>query len=238
MNYRNVWATLAQRAVAQSAIDAETFLARAQEAGMSAEQVTERLLEDLDSDGPIFGKFMRSLAGSASSSVLAAERQGVIAGHIQADEELSRLLELSDTEDAIASADPDALEDIADRAGTDQQEYTWAATLKNTCHRCLPLHGKTLTMAEWKSNGWLPEIMHEGWASDCQCHLIPERVASSFREELMSPLVRNKIPGSKKTTSGVSQVDVERARSSVSKAMESDAGRRIIEQLGRVLNDA
>ncbi len=232
-NYRKTWDSLASRAVKQSTIDAETFLKRAEAAGMSPKQVSQRLIADLENDGPIFGKFTRSLAGAASSSVLAAERQGVMAGTIQGDEELSRLLDLADVEDAIEEADPDELEDLEKAAGTDDEEFMWVCTLKNTCHECLPLHGKILTMGEWKERGLLPELMHDGWKSDCQCHLVPATSAKD-RKDLIDPLVRNKIPGGKRTTKGVLQADVDRARSAVAKANASEAGRRVLRALGSI----
>jgi len=74
-----------------------------------------------------------------------------------------------------------------ERFGTDIS-FTWIAALVNTCDDCLPRHGEIATLEEWEAQG----LPRSGWSvcrENCQCVLIPEKIAES-RNELRSPLDR------------------------------------------------
>jgi hypothetical protein len=232
MNYASLWSTLAKRAVLQGGLNADAFLDMAAASGMSPEEVERRLLDDLDNDGPIFGAFMRQLQSAATSSVMAAEQQGSIAAVLDGDAELARLLDIESMDDVIDGADPAMLEAVENAAG--RQEFTWVATLVNTCHRCLPLHGHTRTLEEWRALGFAPETIHDGWQSSCHCQLVPHKDAGP-RDDLVAPLVRMKAEapkGVKRTVRMVAQQDLDRAIEATRKAMESEQGRKTLRLLG------
>jgi hypothetical protein len=233
-SYAKIWSTLAKRAVRQGGVNAEAFMELAAASGMSAEEVERRLIEDLSSDGPIFGQFFRQLGTAATGAVLAAESQGSLVAMVDADEELQRLLDIESLDDVIDAADPEALEQI-EQAIASRAELTWVATLTNTCYRCLPLHGQTRTLEEWRELGFSPETIHEGWASACNCQLVPTDDAGP-REDLIAPLVRLKVEGEKgvkRTARAVAQVDMEKAIQAARKASESEQGRRTLRLLGQ-----
>jgi hypothetical protein len=216
-----VYRILARRAVQQGGIDVESFVEQAVAGGMSPDRVMELLLEDLENNGPLFGRFFRSLTGAAENTVMAAVRQGETAAfalsEAEADIEATRLQRLArgedpaqqallaraEVDDAVRNADPVALQEIEDVA-TDRLELTWIAELRNTCHLCLPLHGTTRTIQEWNELGYHPDTIHsrEGWTTPCHCKRIPVRTAADefadgsqrkLRSELVSPLKRNKV---------------------------------------------
>src|SRR3990167_2090649 len=178
--YDRIWALLAERATAQGVLDVEAFMALLNEAGISEARMIEMLEEDLANDGPVFGKFMRGITGAATSTVGTAVRQGELIGAIDGDAELRRLTRLAGMEgsgaDALERADPEAAEAVA-VALSDDIRMTWIAELINTCHRCLPLHGSTLTMGQWRELLLLPETIHQGWDSSCHCRLVPAGIA-------------------------------------------------------------
>jgi hypothetical protein len=243
-NYAKVYLDLASRAISQTAIDLETFIKRAKDAGMSQEAIERSLMQDLEEGGPLFGKFLRSLTGSAQSSVSVASRQGQTVGNLMDDPEYARYMTLAQAEDATEWADPDLLEEVTTKTAA-YDVRTWIATMKNTCHRCLPLHGRTLTMEEWTANGWLPELMHEGWDSDCQCQLVPDDLAdlAGTRKQIVAPLVRNKIKTetglkpSKRTVRGITQADIDKAIAARDKALDTIEGRRTLRLLGQIYGE-
>lgn len=88
------------------------------------------------------------------------------------------------TEGTIGSISTDA---YLEEFGTDLQ-FTWIAALVNTCEDCLPRHGVVKDFSEWEAEG-LPRT---GWSvcrGNCQCVLIPEKIATG-RNELRGPLDR------------------------------------------------
>ena len=149
-----------------------------------------------------------------------------------------QLLKLADVEDAIESADPDLLEAVA-VATSDQIEYAWVATLRKTCFRCLPLHGKQMTLREWEALGLSPDTIHDGWDSTCECQLVPAELFDG-KEELLAPLLR--LPGktaeglktNKRTVRAVTQQDIQRALKARDAALQSLEGRRTLRLLGEV----
>ncbi len=230
MRYDQAWEALAERAVAQGGVDVETFIRMGANSGMSLEQIEQRLVDDVMNDGPVFGKFMRSLQGAATASVRAAARQATTAADALAEGFLTE----ADLDAALDGADPEALQEI-EEAVAEAIEYTWVATLQNTCYRCLPLHGRSLTLDEWRAVGFLPETAHEGWTSTCKCTLVPRRQAS-VANDLRSPLVRKKVEsadGSKKTMRAVAQQDLDRALAAVQHATKDERGRRTLRLMGQ-----
>lgn len=245
--YDLMWQTLVDRAIAQSVTDLDTFLNMAYNAGFSAEVIERKLLDDLQNEGPIFGKFLRSLTGASESAISAAFNSGVMAGDLVSNNEMLRLIEAGgySAEEmglAIENADAEAMDAMI--AEAEKNDYrTWIATLERTCDRCLPLHGHTETMEYWKSKGYLPELMHDGWKSDCKCRLVPSQQFDSEakrRVDYVKPLVRTKLTTttglktSKKTQRTVMQADLERALAARDKALQSEIGRRTLRQMGQM----
>ena len=242
-NYAQIYSRFADRAVRQSAIDMETMIDQLASQGVPIDRIEQLMLDDLEKDGPIFGKFLRSLTGAAESSVMAAERQGDIVGTASVREDLQRFLGRSEFGLELDEADPEALEkaesDLADRLN-----YTWVATLINTCYQCLPLHGKTQSYADWLSSGLHPDTIHSGWTSTCHCSLIPAEMMeivdpteAGARKQWVDPIVREKIKGAGHTQRAIAQADIDRARDAVAKALETDEGASILRQLGKVRAD-
>lgn len=235
--YDRIYERLATRAVRQGGVDIETFMAQMIDAGVSETRLQQMLLQDVEEGGPIFGKFLRSLTGAAESSVLAAERQGDVAGTVASDAELQELLDLADR-GLVEDADPEALARIED-AVADRIDYTWVAMLVNTCPKCLPLHGSTRLLSEWEELGLHPDTIHEGWNSPCHCSLVPTSEAAG-RKDLIDPLTRERLKtetglkASKKTQRAVAQADIAKAQNAVKQAANSLEGRRTLRLLGKV----
>ena len=246
--YDEIFQTLVERAVSQGGIDVDTFMRRAIQSGMSEDVLMNLLEEDLLNDGPIFGKFVRSMVGAARSSVMAAERQGEMVSYLLEDPKVRRLLQDLDVEEvaqsALANADPELSEEV-ERAVANRVEFTWIATLMKTCHVCLPLHGQTRSMLEWREMGKTPDTIHQlqGWDSTCKCRLVPVSLAES-RSELQEPLFRQKlqtetgIKGSKKTRRKITQKNLEKAEEASKEAMKTSEGRRTVRIMGQVNKEA
>ncbi len=238
--YDQVWALLAERATSQAAIDVETFVRLLVESGVSERQMLRMLEHDLETDGPVFGKFVRSLSGAATATAMTAIRQGEAVGAINGDAELRRLTSLAGMEGsvikAMETADPELAAELEDEVLA-TVPHTWIAELVNTCHRCLPLHGSTLTLGEWREKGLLPETIHAGWDSTCHCRLVP-KVLADGRAELMAPLRRVKLAtkGAKRTARAIEQRDIEAALKAREEATQSLEGRRILRLLGQAMN--
>jgi len=236
MRYDEVYSRRARRAVQEGGIDITTFMEDMVAGGISPERLEELLLQDLEEGGPVFGKFLRSLSGAAESAVMAAERQGDMVGYASEEKAYQELLGLSKMEDALDDADPELLETM-EAAVND--EFTWIATLENTCHLCLPLHGTSRTMEEWRTMGKHPDTIHPGsWRSSCHCQLVPTRQAAG-RADLVAPLVRERVKSStglkgvKKTQRRVAQRDPTKAQRAVAEAMKTKEGRRTLRLMGR-----
>jgi hypothetical protein len=243
MRYDETYRILAERAIKQTRIDLDTFAELLVGSGLSNEQIREQLINDLENNGPIFGKFFRSLGGAAESAVNTATRQGQAVGTaMDFDEEYDDFVSVNDLEDVIDDADPEAMEAIEDRIA--DLEHTWIAELVNTCELCLPLHGTSKTLEEWNALGLNPATIHlrEGWVSKCHCQLIPKVLIDDAggRDAFMAPLSRVRVktetglPVSKKTVRAVGQRDLDRAIEAVKKASESLTGRRTLRMAGKV----
>lgn len=238
--YDAIYSRLAERAVKQGGVDFETFIEQALASGMDLNVVRQQLNQDLDNNGPIFGKFMRSLVGAAESAIVAAENQGALAGYAA---EMAAMQELLSTEEMLAaeSADPAALESVETKAA-EVMEMTWKATLVNTCHLCLPLHGKTMRLIEWQKRGFLPSEMHRTFgpnAAACKCQLIPAEIGTRTTDKT-APLVRTKLEPpegkkvSRKTQRATAQRDIDKAQAAIEKALQSETGRRTLRLMGQI----
>lgn len=244
--YDQVYEALAERAIESGLVDIQALIRQAVNTGMSMEAVGDALLADLESNGPIFGKVVRGLVGAGEASVAEARSQGLVVGEFLSDPAIRKqmladdsareeLLRVSTMEDVIDGANP---EDLAayEEAGANVRK-TWVAKLRRTCHKCLPLHGITRTVAEWKLMGLHPSTIHDGWASKCDCELVPEE-QSTGREDLATPLVRSKAAKedktTRRTTRAITSADLSRAMTAVEEARESPEGRALLRKLGQV----
>ena len=234
--YDKLYEALAKRAVKQGVTDFETFLERADAAGLPRDVLEERLVADVEEGGPIFGKFIRSLSGAAATSVLASERQGADVARARAED----LISMSEMDDILDDADAEEMDDIGDRL-EDSALWIWIAELVRTCERCLPLHGKIMTAQEWNESGYDPETMHEGWDEPCHCEWQPmDELSPDDLKELKAPLIRERVKtdtglmGSKRTQRLVAQADLDKATAAVTKATESLEGRRTLRLMGQV----
>lgn len=230
-----MYETLAERAIAQAEVDIEAMVQRLLANGARPDVIDGLLVDDLTTDGPIFGKFFRSLEGAATSSAAAAYNQGAgVADLVASETEIDEFLAVNKLDDVIRDADPEDIEAFESEADT--EPVTWIAELKNTCHKCLPLHGKTLTRITWRQEGLDPATIHDGWTEPCHCRLVPAVVAAG-RADLNEPLVRNKdlegVRGGKRTVRGVTQRDLEKAREAADKARQTAQGRKALSLLGR-----
>lgn len=220
--YDKLFASLAERAVSHGVIDVQTLVDRMIAAGATEAAIGSALADDLFSDGPVFGKFSRSLQGAAGSSLTAAMRQGEMVGMTQGRKQLDKLRRYANTQgsvlreldratiEAAGEADPEAAERVEESLLMEQM-FMWICALVNTCHRCLPLHGQSRTMREWREDALLPEIIHDGWDSSCYCKLVAESFASN-RKELDAPLRRVKLEkGGRKTQRAISRGDFDKA---------------------------
>jgi hypothetical protein len=238
MRHDRVWGNLVGRAIKQGGLDVETFVRHAIDSGMSEQAIQDRLLSDLETGGPIFGKFFRHLGAAAEQTSTSAHRTGGFLGDIATDPQLSEMLDLADMDDVIEIADPEVMDSIQ-QGIADRDERMWVAELRNTCHLCLPLHGTIMTMAEWQESGLHPDTIHPAeWGSKCHCHLVPVRQVGD-RTDVMAPLVRNRmrsatgLKGRSRTYRGVTQADHDRAMRERDKAMVTLEGRRTLRLLGQ-----
>jgi hypothetical protein len=238
--YDLIWSALARRAVREGVTDIEAFSETALASGIPPDQLEERLIRDLEEGGPIFGKFTRSIEAAAGRAVVAAERQGEDVALARAEE----LISMAEMDDILEDADAEAIDELK-RELAPKEMLMWVATLVNTCHLCLPLHGKIASREFWEEKGLDPENIHqnEGWSekSRCQCHLIPAETEEVT--EQMAPLVRGRVEsatglkGSKRTQRLVAQRDIEKAMAAVEKARESEEGRRTLRLMGETQAD-
>lgn len=250
--YDKTYARLAERSVRQGAINIDTFIENMLSQGVGFPRISQMMMQDIESDGPLFGSFVRSLTGAAHGSVLAAERQGDALGVVRSrgQASMNRLLGLSkqglkiDSPDSLnkvaQDADPEVLEHVEAQSAP-LLKYTWVASSGNVCHLCLPLHGTTMLMSEWNAQGMTPATIHPTeWTARCKCQLIPEEEAGN-RSDLVAPLVRKRvegpsgIKGSKRTQRAISQKDIEKSLAARDKAIQTKEGRRTLRLMGQQL---
>ena len=235
MRYDRQYYALARKAAAQGAVDIQAFIDMAVNNGVSRERIHALIIEDIENNGPIFGKFLRSLAGAAESSVVSAKFQGETAARAYS----QGLINLADMDEATDIADPEALQSIEDETA-DLVAVTWIATSSNVCHLCLPLHGVTKTIAEWKELNLVPGQVHynEGWLkSTCKCIWVTPDQYDARRD--MAPLRRVKdrtatgLKGDKRTIRGITSQDLTDSLAARDQAMQSERGRRQLRLLGQ-----
>lgn len=239
MNYAETYTIHAERALRGGSINLDSMIRLWALSGLSEEEVLQRLLEDLEGDGSIFGPFIRTTKNAATSAVMAAARQGEVVGEVEQDAALQRLLQTrgidgSVIDAALDGADPRLAQEIED-ASADRLELTWVCEFtagNKVCHRCLPLHGHSRTLEEWRDMGFIPEVMHAGWDSSCKCRLVPRRLAEG-RSDLTAPLRRVRVEkGSKRTVRSVLQEDLEEALARRDQALSHPEGRAVLRRLG------
>lgn len=233
INYAVLYERLVARTLANAQIDLETFLEDALDQGMSLDSVVERLIDDLENDGPLFGKFFNSLVGAGEQAAVQAHRQAFTVA--QAADELAELRGMTDEAIDALLDDPEAL--TRAEVDADAVAYTWVAELVNTCHRCLPLHNKTYPLGTWRELGFHPSTIHSGWNSVCHCSLV---MASSDAAQEVAPLHRTSVEkkrgakGNRRTARALGSVSVDTALNARNRALESDEGRRVLRLLGSV----
>lgn len=233
--YDQVYDRLAERAVENGIRDMLSFIRGLEEERVPTATIERLLIEDLETSGPVFGKFLRDIGVAASSSVRAAFDQGTSLGVIDGSAELLRALSaagrVESLQKAVEDGDPEAAEVLGEEF-LDHIEHRWVAVLVNTCPICLPLHGREMTLDQWRERGLVPgDTMHP----NCRCTLVPSHTVPS-RDDLLSPLRRAKVdePGSRKTARRVSQADLDRAIEARDQALKTEAGRKVLARLGRV----
>jgi hypothetical protein len=173
-------------------------------------------------------------------ATISAHQQGATAGELveagyvdaaeMSDDEIERML---------SGEDPEAMEALELSVG-DRALYTWVATLVNTCHHCLALHGKRQTKDQWREQGLDPETIHAANSinAPCYCRFV---LSESVRDDDLStvePLRRLQIEGrrgvagNRKTQRAVTQPSIERATKAAAKAAESKSGRQALRAMG------
>lgn len=240
MQYSKIYASKAQKAIDSGLVDLKSFIEELRLGGAKDASIERMLLDDLENEGPIFGKFFRSLGVAGDSAITLAEKQAAsVYESMVASDAMQKLREEADITSEemlqnILDANPEELEQM-DQA-TEDLDYTWICKLQKTCAVCLPLHGKTLSKKEWQEKGLVPGAVH----NNCQCDWVLAELAAS-RKDLVDPLVRIKITepetGTKKTIRGVTQISVDKAREAALKASQSEQGRRTLRLLGQVNNE-
>jgi len=245
-NYAKTLSRQIQRALRLAEGDLEALFANAADLGMSDEALASRLVTDLETNGPIFGRFFENLMGATEQSILSAQRQGIFIGEALADGQeavAARLGDLSDDDwtELVGGNNPDAMEAF-ERGVLDDQEYTWVAALVKTCRFCLPLHGKTMKKSEWAESGWDPETIHliNGFNSPCYCRFVLSDTAkddeSAGPEVLRRDVIETKsgLRGNKRTARAVAQKNAEKADEAAEKANQTLSGRRTMRELGKI----
>lgn len=237
--YDTEFEILVNRATSEGTIDLGTWIEKRIRHGVSGSAIIDDLMYDLDNAGPIFGKFFRSMGGAAASATLTAARQGEIVGYAADSAALRDLLARADIDGPVLDhvldeADPEGAQAIEDVIA-DRVMETWVATLRRTCPRCLPLHGKTMTHAEWLASGYSPETIHDGWDSPCYCRLVPAEYAG---EDLKAPLMRVAAEkGTGRTKRSILSAELQTAINARDKAMQSEEGKRMLSRLGSALRE-
>lgn len=236
MRYDKLYSIRAQKAVESGLVDVEAFVNELVADGVPLTRINTMLLDDLEGNGPLFGKFFRSIGGAGETTLSVAESQGSgVAEALSLDDELAAFAREANVDgrsvaQMAQSGDPEALELIEDQA--EYQELTWICTLRKTCETCLPLHGKSLSRQEWRDRGLRPRSLHP----NCECDWVPTELAKD-REDLINPLMRNIAAGQEKggrrTVRSLAQVDIERSQAAAEKAAQSKEGRRILRLLGQ-----
>lgn len=234
MRYDRQYEALARKAIEQGGVDIQAFVDLALNNGVSRERIHQMIIEDIENNGPIFGRFIRGLAGAAEASVVAAKHQGETAARSYA----QGLIDLAEMKDATDIADPEALQSIEDDTAG-RIPVTWMTASSNVCHLCLPLHGVTRTVEEWRELNLVPGQVHfvAGWTTRCKCKWVePDQFN---RRQDMAPLRRVKdrtatgLKGSKRTIRGLTSYDLEESLAARDKAMQSIEGRRQLRLLGQ-----
>lgn len=157
MRYDQLFERRARRAIVHATCDAETMLADLEALGATWEVGAEALRTDLDQEGAVFGKLLRSLVGAAEASVLAAEQQGFLSGLV-----------------GRPTLDVEELALIEDEAAEIPVVWLSVVDVSEPCQRCLDRAGERATLLGLRSRGWHPDLAHQGsWRSACRCLVVP-----------------------------------------------------------------
>ncbi len=230
MNYADLYAIRAQKAVDIGTVDFNALVEELLADGVPADVINEMLIDDLENNGKIFGKFFRDLGAAGDTAISHADAQGSTAAEaVDLDDEIARFVEESELGDRARDGDPHALEQIEDLA--DDQEMTWIATMRKTCAKCLPLHGKSMSRQEWRERGLRPRGVHP----NCECDWVPTQLAASH-SNLMAPLRRSIVPGQvkggRRTQRAVTQQDIDASLKARDEAEKTPEGRKTLRLLG------
>jgi hypothetical protein len=246
-HYGRTYDRLARQAVSRTTTRLETFVESLRDAGLPDDQILDRIISDLTTDGPIFGGFFGELGSAGESSIIAAQGQGQSVGHVSSQANLKELLTkvgITDVDQfvsaATSSADPDTAFDI-EQVTKSNRFLVWVAVLQNTCHACLPLHGVRKSAEEWDLLGLNPSTIHAdndiinrstGGANPCYCLLVEDTDQTTVLKPLQR--VRKEDGISKGTVRSVGSKNIGVAQKARDKALESKIGRRTLRLLGQV----
>ena len=238
--YAELYAIRAQRAVDSGVIDFNALVDQLVADGVPTERINQMLVDDLENNGPIFGKFFRALEQSGDMAISHAEHQGSTAAEaISLDDEIAAFVRETERDgrsmaQLAQEGDAEALDTI--EGLDDDREFTWICTMRKTCSQCLPLHGRTMSRREWRELGYRPRGMHP----NCECDWVPAELAAD-RKDLVAPLRRNiepgQVKGGRRTVRAVTQNDVEAALAARDEAIKTPEGRRILRSLGETRAD-
>ena len=133
--------------------------------GATETQILDRLIYDLDNNGPLFRQMLGGLNDTYNSSLHQAN--------------------------TLFQATDEAAELGVTWAEYNQQELTWQAMLINTCPDCLVRHGQTMTRSEWAIEGF-PGSGQTVCGANCMCVLLStgelERRGINPRDDLRLPV--------------------------------------------------
>lgn len=236
--YSEVYESLADQAIRRGVLDLQALVDRLIIEGADDDIIDELIFDDFESGGPISRQFLTGVTSAATSATNAAVVQGQLAGQV------ARKYSGQDLENiynSLANGDDDAIERFLDEEG--EEKFTWVCTFVNTCHRCLPLHGVSLTTNEWKRRGVSPSTIHGDWESECKCNLV--RSEDVDQQGITEPLRRVKLSAEEQaqlkaagvrrtTTRAIASTDIETAIEYRDQAMQSEEGRRLLRKLGQL----
>ena len=220
--------------------DLKEAFSRAEDLGFTPEALEQFLLDDLNNDGPIFGKLKSNLMGASEQSVIVAHEQGVTVGEAIESGEID-IYNMTDEEiAALASGEDPELMQATEDSIADRAFYTWVAMLVNSCPYCVALHGSRKTKEQWRAAGLHPETIHadKGINAKCYCRLALSQFAEKDPMSTAEPLRRtqiegaNGVKGNRRTQRAVTQRDPVKALAAVDKALQTKSGKATLRILG------
>jgi hypothetical protein len=240
----DIYTAIVEQAVITAEARFDALVRQFAATGMSEEAIVERMLNDLEIGGLVFGWFMRSLGYAGQRSTVAAQRAGTAVGEVAGSPKLVRAIERFglDLTRAQGEHDPDLAFDVEQAAGR-IRELMWVCELRKTCVYCLPLHGVVRTGEEWAESGEHPDTIHavNNIDSTCYCALLDTEVAADDRGKVLAPLKRVDVPVNRaagerlnrRTVRDVSSISAETSLKARDKLLETVEGRRALRKLGQ-----